>query len=129
MKFPREEFKHKNERCMNARYFAVPVIINETDDGYAPVATHLRPCIEKGFEGYVELEWIEAFPKGQGLGGLAMNALCHLADLHMQPLILTAYPLGKDKSDEALLSLMKFYVKFGFEPVIDNTMRRLPPQS
>lgn len=123
-----EDFKCHNGRKQHARIFGFDVLVDDDTEGFAPVFTHLRHCTWDGYERYVEVEWIRAFPAGQGLGGMAMNELCHLADKHMQPLTLQAYPLGEDKSDDAFIRLRRFYSKFGFRPwdLKNNVMVRHP---
>lgn len=63
----------------------------------------------------LELETLQAFPPGQGIGSEFMKMLTQAADAHDIDLILNAYPLFGKGGKNAQKRLGKFYSKFGFE--------------
>jgi len=59
--------------------------------------------------------------RGKGLGSKIMNIICHIADNHQIPVVLSAVPFGDKKNDrgdkENTDKLINFYQQFGFEIV------------
>ena len=120
-------FGHHNGRANNSRFHPIPIIFKD-GTRTCSVGSHLRVCTHPSFEGYVEVEWFEACPTHCGLGHMAMEQICAIADKHKQRLILVACPLmeHREPTPQEIKKLMNFYKKHGFVTLAENTMTRVP---
>jgi len=55
--------------------------------------------------------------RGHGIGSLLVRRLLFMADALHKPVLTVARPLGGGNSPDALERLVRYYLRFGFQPV------------
>ncbi len=70
--------------------------------------------------------------RGHGIGTLLVRRLLFMADALGKPVLTVARPLGGGNSPDALERLVRYYLRFGFQPVhqgLTTVHMRRPPRA
>lgn len=97
-------------------------------DGKAKLSLTVFPPIGWYSDGiYPEMILVDRLivkDKNKGTGTEIMQEICRIADEHKVRLALVPTPIGRSKGMNEV-DLMKFYGKFGFEPIDQKTIERI----